>query len=79
MTDAAQSTEDRYALRSVSRALDVLEALGKAGNEGMTVAGVAEQIGVSKSTAFALLHYYRRFCCATSWLMYGLAVHAATG
>jgi IclR family acetate operon transcriptional repressor len=55
MTDAAQSTEDRYALRSVSRALDVLEALGKAGNEGMTVAGVAEQIGVSKSTAFALL------------------------
>jgi IclR family acetate operon transcriptional repressor len=55
MTDAAQSTEDRYALRSVSRALDVLEALGKAGNEGTTVAGVAEQIGVSKSTAFALL------------------------
>jgi IclR family transcriptional regulator, acetate operon repressor len=55
MTDAAQSTEDRYALRSVNRALDVLEALGKAGNEGMTVAGVAEQIGVSKSTAFALL------------------------
>lgn len=55
MTDQAQSTEERYALRSVSRALDVLEALGKAGNEGMTVAGVAEQIGVSKSTAFALL------------------------
>lgn len=55
MTDQVQSTEERYALRSVSRALDVLEALGKAGNEGMTVAGVAEQIGVSKSTAFALL------------------------
>jgi len=55
MTDAARSTEDRYALRSVNRALDVLEALGKAGNEGMTVAAVAEQIGVSKSTAFALL------------------------
>ena len=55
MTDAVQTAEDRYALRSVNRALDVLEALGKAGNEGMTVAGVAEQIGVSKSTAFALL------------------------
>jgi IclR family transcriptional regulator, acetate operon repressor len=55
MTDAAQTNEDRYALRSVNRALDVLEALGKAANDGMTVAGVAEQIGVSKSTAFALL------------------------
>ena len=55
MTDAVQTAEDRYALRSVNRALDVLEALGKAASEGMTVAGVAEQIGVSKSTAFALL------------------------
>ncbi|HEY1997264.1 IclR family transcriptional regulator [Paraburkholderia sp.] len=55
MTDAAQIAEDRYALRSVNRAIDVLDALGKAGGDGLTVAGVAEQIGVSKSTAFALL------------------------
>ncbi|WP_181969686.1 IclR family transcriptional regulator [Paraburkholderia sp. DHOC27] len=55
MTDAVQTAEERYALRSVSRALDVLEALGRAASEGLTVAGVAEQIGVSKSTAFALL------------------------
>jgi IclR family acetate operon transcriptional repressor len=55
MTDAVQTAEERYALRSVSRALDVLEALGRAASDGLTVAGVAEQIGVSKSTAFALL------------------------
>jgi IclR family transcriptional regulator, acetate operon repressor len=47
--------EDRYALRSVSRALDVLEALGRGSSEGLTVAEIAAQIGVSKSTAFALL------------------------
>jgi IclR family acetate operon transcriptional repressor len=55
MTETVQTVEDRYALRSVNRALDALEALGKAGSEGLTVAGVAEKIGVSKSTAFALL------------------------
>ncbi|NIE64497.1 IclR family transcriptional regulator [Burkholderia sp. Ax-1719] len=55
MTQAAQTTEDRYALRSVSRALDVLEALGTCGSEGLTVAEIATIIGVSKSTAFALL------------------------
>jgi IclR family transcriptional regulator, acetate operon repressor len=54
-TQTTQSTEDRYALRSVSRALDVLEALGAGGSEGLTVAGIATAIGVSKSTAFALL------------------------
>ncbi|WP_321785219.1 IclR family transcriptional regulator [Paraburkholderia sp. J94] len=52
---AAQTSEDRYALRSVSRALDVLEALGACGSEGLTVAEIATVIGVSKSTAFALL------------------------
>ena len=31
MTDAVQTAEERYALRSVNRALDVLEALGKTG------------------------------------------------
>jgi IclR family acetate operon transcriptional repressor len=55
MTQTAQSTEDRYALRSVSRALDVLEALGTGGTDGSTVAEIATAIGVSKSTAFALL------------------------
>jgi IclR family transcriptional regulator, acetate operon repressor len=58
MTQTAQTTqttEDRYALRSVSRALDVLEALGACGSEGLTVAEIATAIGVSKSTAFAIL------------------------
>jgi IclR family transcriptional regulator, acetate operon repressor len=58
MTQTAQTTqtpEDRYALRSVSRALDVLDALGTCGSEGLTVAEIATVIGVSKSTAFAIL------------------------
>jgi len=48
-------TDDKYALRSVSRALDILHALGEQSAEGMTVAELADSIGVSKSTAFTLL------------------------
>jgi IclR family acetate operon transcriptional repressor len=47
--------DDKYVLRSVSRALDILQALGNQDSEGMTVAELADSIGVSKSTAFTLL------------------------
>jgi IclR family acetate operon transcriptional repressor len=55
VTDIPQATDGPQALRSVNRALDVLEALGNADKEGMAVAEVADAIGVSKSTAFVLL------------------------
>lgn len=56
-------TEDRpsdrlhraYRLHGVERALDTLELLAAAGPEGMTLSELAGQIGVSKSSAFALL------------------------
>ena len=49
-----ESAEEKYALRSVSRALDVLETLGGA-SDGLGVGEIAERIGVSRSTAFSLL------------------------
>lgn len=55
MTEAQPSAEGAQSLRSVNRALDVLQTLGKGDKDGMTVAEVATNIGVSKSTAFALL------------------------
>jgi len=55
MTQTDQTIGERNALRSVSRALDVLETLGGSGTEGLTVAEIATAIGVSKSTAFELL------------------------
>jgi IclR family acetate operon transcriptional repressor len=55
MPETKTPTQDKYALRSVGRALDVLEALGSGDKEGLTVAEIAEAIGVSKSTAFTLL------------------------
>jgi len=48
-------SEEKYALRSVSRAVDILQALGEQNSDGMTVAELAESINVSKSTAFTLL------------------------
>lgn len=47
--------ERRYRVRSVERALDTLEALARAGRDGMALAGVARQLDTSKSTALALL------------------------
>jgi IclR family acetate operon transcriptional repressor len=46
---------DRYRVKSVDRAVTVLEALGDAGADGLTVSDVGKAVGVSKSTAFALL------------------------
>jgi IclR family acetate operon transcriptional repressor len=45
----------RYALRSVGRALHVLQALGQGPGADMGVGEIAEAIGVSRSTAFTLL------------------------
>ena len=45
----------RYRLHGVERALDTLELLAAAGPDGMTLTELAEQISVSKSSAFALL------------------------
>ena len=45
----------RYRLQSVERALDALELLSVAGPGGRTLTEIADQIGVSKSSAFALL------------------------
>lgn len=46
---------DRYRVKSVDRAVSVLEALAAAGPDGLTVSDVGKQVGASKSTAFALL------------------------
>lgn len=46
--------DGKYALRSVGRALDVLETLGEA-SDGLGVGEIAERIGVSRGTAFTLL------------------------
>jgi IclR family acetate operon transcriptional repressor len=45
----------RYRLHGVERALDTLELLAAAGPGGMTLTELADQIAVSKSSAFALL------------------------
>jgi IclR family transcriptional regulator, acetate operon repressor len=48
-------TDRRYRVKSVVRALDTLEALVPAGREGLPLAGIARELGTSKSTALALL------------------------
>jgi IclR family acetate operon transcriptional repressor len=59
VTEAAESTptelDDRYRVRSVERALDVLELLAAAGGEGRSLAELARGLGTSKSTALALV------------------------
>lgn len=47
--------DDRYRVRSVERALDLLELLGAAGPDGETVSELARRAGISKATAFATL------------------------
>jgi IclR family transcriptional regulator, acetate operon repressor len=49
------SVAGRYRLQSVERALDALEFLALAGPDGITLTEASDQLGVSKSTAFALL------------------------
>lgn len=47
--------EERYRVQSVERAFQLLEALAAAGPEGATLTDLARSIGVSKSTAYAIL------------------------
>ena len=47
--------ERRYRVQSVERALDVLEVLVPAGREGLPLVTIARELGISKSTALALL------------------------
>jgi IclR family acetate operon transcriptional repressor len=48
-------TEDRYRVQSVERAFVLLEALAEVGPEGMTLSELARLLGVSKSSAYAIL------------------------
>ena len=47
--------EDRYRVQSVERAFSLLEALAEAGPDGMTLSDLGRILGVSKSTAYAIL------------------------
>jgi len=47
--------EDRYRVQSVERAFSLLEALAEAGSDGMTLSDLGRTLGVSKSTAYAIL------------------------
>ncbi len=47
--------DGRYRVRSVERALEVLDALGDADADGLGLAEIARALGTSKSTALALL------------------------
>lgn len=48
-------TDDKYRVRSVERALRILDILAAAGAAGASGTDIGRQLGVSKSTAFALL------------------------
>jgi IclR family acetate operon transcriptional repressor len=50
------ATEERYTVRSVVRALGILDELATAPREGRSVTDLAEACGLSKSATFALLH-----------------------
>lgn len=51
---------DRYTVRSVARAIGVLEMLSDRGSsQGLSVTEIAETCGLSKSAAFAVLHTLR--------------------
>lgn len=53
------STTARYRVRSVERALILLDTLGEAGPEGMTLTELSRALQVSKSTAYAILSTMR--------------------
>jgi IclR family acetate operon transcriptional repressor len=51
--------DSRYVVKSVSRAIAILEALEDSHEDGLTVTEVAKIIGISKSAAFATLYTLR--------------------
>jgi IclR family acetate operon transcriptional repressor len=52
---SSQPLEERYRVQSVERAFQLLEVLAAAGPDGATLTDLARSIGVSKSTAYAIL------------------------
>ena len=48
--------DSRYAVKSVVRAIAILEAIEDAHEDGLTVTEIAKLIGISKSAAFATLY-----------------------
>jgi IclR family acetate operon transcriptional repressor len=56
VTSDSEDPAARYRLQSVERALDTLEFLALAGPDGITLTDLAQELAVSKSSAFALLH-----------------------
>jgi IclR family acetate operon transcriptional repressor len=49
------STDDRYRVHSVERALELLGTLAEAGPDGMTLSDLGRSLEVSKSSAYAIL------------------------
>jgi IclR family acetate operon transcriptional repressor len=50
-----ETLNERYRVKSLERALDVIDALSKAGPEGMSVSEVARALEMSKSATFSIL------------------------
>jgi IclR family acetate operon transcriptional repressor len=50
------NTGFRYRVQSIDRALTLLDELADAGQEGMTLTELGRCLGVSKSTAYSILH-----------------------
>lgn len=48
--------DDRYRVRSLEHALDVLEALAQGGRDGLSVSELARRAAMSKSNSFSILH-----------------------
>ncbi len=51
--------DSRYVIKSITRAIAILEALEDAHGDGLTVTEIAKLIGISKSAAFATLYTLR--------------------
>ena len=49
-------SDDRYRVRSLERALDLLEALAQGGRAGASLTELSRRGGMSKSNAFSILH-----------------------
>jgi DNA-binding IclR family transcriptional regulator len=58
--DRAGGDVDRYRVRSVARAIGVLEVLSERGtSDGLSVTEIAQECGLSKSIVFSVLHTLR--------------------
>lgn len=51
----ARPVDERYRVRSLERALAVLEELGQGGRDGLSVSELARRAGMSKSNSFSIL------------------------